>query len=221
MKVLLIGNGYSAIEQKYGNIIDSEFDMISRMNRFKTKGFEEYVGSKTDIWVITDIAFKWLLEEDKKVEGSKHWKEYKNIYVCIPSFKYDYEYLRISNEIQANDLNEKVIILPRKISDIANENSNLSEGYWPTLGMSFLYVLMLHDDVDEIYIHGFDGKSKKYKYLHYYDVGNPEWETEAYYSKMTKKAKETPWSKIHDDETEYKHIEKLIEEGKIKKLSEV
>ena len=39
--------------------------------------------------------------------------------------------------------------------------------------------------------------------------------------RQEKKAKETPWSKVHDDETEYKHIEKLIEEGKLKKLSEV
>ena len=221
MKVLLIGNGYSAIEQKYGNIIDSEFDMILRMNRFKTEGFEEYVGSKTDIWVITDIAFKWVLEEDKKVEGSKHWKDYKNIYVYIPSFKYYDEYFRINNEIQSNGLDGKVIILPRELSDIAQKNSNLSEEYWPSVGMNFLYCLILNEDVDEIYIHGFDGKSKKYEYLHYYDVGDPKWKTEAYYSRMTKKAKETPWSKVHDDETEYKHIEKLIEEGKLKKLSEV
>ena len=221
MKVLLIGNGYSAIEQKYGNIIDSEFDYVFRMNRFKTVGFEDYVGSKTDGWVITDIAFKWILAEEEGVEGSKNWKNYTDICISIPSFKYEQEYLRISNEIQVNGLPNNIQILPQHPGDVAAEQCNLSDGYWPTLGMVFLYCLILHEGTDEIYIHGFDGKSKKYEYLHYYDVGNPEWETEAYYNRMTKKAEETPWSKVHDDATEYKHIEKLIEEGKIKKLSEV
>ena len=50
MKVLLVGNGCSAAEHKLGKFIDSEFDLVLRMNRFKTIGFEEYVGSKTDIW---------------------------------------------------------------------------------------------------------------------------------------------------------------------------
>lgn len=221
MKVLLMGNGCSATDHKLGKIIDSEFDYIFRMNRFKTKGFEEYVGTKTDGWVITDNLVKWVIDEEEGVEGSNNWKEYKDVYISIPSFKYEHEYVRISNEIRVNGLPHNVQVLPKIIGDVATEKCNLSEGYWPTLGMAFLYSLILHKDIDEVYIHGFDGKSKKYKYLHYYDVGNVDWETNSYYDRMEKKAEETPWSKVHDDDTEYQHILTLIEDGTIKKLSEV
>lgn len=48
MKVIVIGNGASLLKSKLGKLID-EFDIIIRLNDFKTEGFEEHVGSKTDI----------------------------------------------------------------------------------------------------------------------------------------------------------------------------
>jgi len=85
MKTLLVGNGSSVLEHKLGNTIDSEFDYVFRMNRFKTVGFEEYVGSRTDGWVITDNLVKWVIAEEECVEGSKNWKNYKDICISIPS----------------------------------------------------------------------------------------------------------------------------------------
>lgn len=46
--VYIIGNGPSATQKKLGKIIDSA-DVVVRINDFKTAGFEEYVGTKTDI----------------------------------------------------------------------------------------------------------------------------------------------------------------------------
>lgn len=51
MKTVLVGNGPSAIHSKLGHIIDS-FDIVVRFNTFYQKGFEEYVGRKTDIWAV-------------------------------------------------------------------------------------------------------------------------------------------------------------------------
>ena len=88
MKVLLVGNGCSATEHKLGKTIDSKFDLVLRMNRFKTEGYEEYVGSKTDVWVVSDNAFQWVINKTEGIEGSINWKNYQAIYVGIPTFKY-------------------------------------------------------------------------------------------------------------------------------------
>jgi hypothetical protein len=46
--VFIIGNGPSATSQKLGKTIDAA-DIVVRINDFKTKGLEQYVGQKTDI----------------------------------------------------------------------------------------------------------------------------------------------------------------------------
>ena len=81
MKVILIGNGCSATEHKLGKVIDSEFDLVLRMNRFKTEGYEEYVGSKTDVWVVSDNAFQWVINKTEGIEGSNNWKNYETLIV--------------------------------------------------------------------------------------------------------------------------------------------
>jgi hypothetical protein len=47
-KVFIIGNGPSATAVKRGALIDAA-DVVVRINDFKTEGYEEFVGSKTDI----------------------------------------------------------------------------------------------------------------------------------------------------------------------------
>jgi len=52
MKVILVGNGPSLLSSGLGSLIDS-YDVVVRMNNFRTSGFESDVGSKTDVWVTT------------------------------------------------------------------------------------------------------------------------------------------------------------------------
>ena len=92
MKVILIGNGCSATEAEVGESIDSNFDLVLRMNRFKTVGYEKFVGSKTDIWVVSDNAYQWVKSKTDGIEGSQNWKSYQAIYVGIPSFKFNEQY---------------------------------------------------------------------------------------------------------------------------------
>lgn len=47
-KIFIIGNGPSACSKKLGREIDAA-DVVVRINNFKTKGFEDFVGTKTDI----------------------------------------------------------------------------------------------------------------------------------------------------------------------------
>lgn len=48
-KVLLIGNGTSILDHEIGHKID-DFDTVVRFNSYTTKGYEKYIGTKTDIW---------------------------------------------------------------------------------------------------------------------------------------------------------------------------
>ena len=215
MKVLLVGNGCSAAEHKLGKFIDSEFDLVLRMNRFKTIVFEEYVGSKTDLWVDTDNTIKWVYEKTDGIEGSHNWKNYRGIYMGIPSFKINYLTGGTGNidamaKEASKDLNIPVYIFPPQIADMITSKLKLPSDQWPTLGIQCLYTLLLDTNINDIFIYGFDGKDKKYEYFHYYDIGKPEWRTDTYYNKKLN----------HADKKEFENIQELIKYKKIKKLQD-
>ena len=50
-KIILIGNGASIKNDKNGAQIDN-YDEVYRFNCFQIKGFEEYTGVRTDVWVL-------------------------------------------------------------------------------------------------------------------------------------------------------------------------
>lgn len=49
--IVLVGNGPSAVSWQAGYLID-KFDLVVRFNNFILKGYEPWVGTKTDVWVI-------------------------------------------------------------------------------------------------------------------------------------------------------------------------
>ena len=81
MKVILIGNGSSVVDYKMGEYIDSEFDLVYRINRFKTEGFEKYVGSRVDGWFLADTGVQWLHNPTSMVEGSTRVNEFEYVLV--------------------------------------------------------------------------------------------------------------------------------------------
>lgn len=48
-KAIIISNSSSVLKKEYGKLIDS-FDIVIRLNKCVTDGYEKYIGSKTDIW---------------------------------------------------------------------------------------------------------------------------------------------------------------------------
>ena len=48
-KVIIVGNSPSILLQEYGELIDS-YDVVIRLNRCVTEGFEKNIGKKIDIW---------------------------------------------------------------------------------------------------------------------------------------------------------------------------
>ena len=69
MKVLLMGNGSSVMDNEFGDRIDNDFDIVYRVNRFRTRGFEKNVGSKVNGWFVCDNGVQWLENETEEVEG--------------------------------------------------------------------------------------------------------------------------------------------------------
>jgi hypothetical protein len=51
-RVIVIGNSPSVLDHELGEIID-DYDVVIRINRCPTKGYEKNIGSKTDIWATT------------------------------------------------------------------------------------------------------------------------------------------------------------------------
>ena len=52
VKVIVIGNSPSILLEPWGERID-KYDIVIRVNNCPTEGFEEFIGSKTDIWATT------------------------------------------------------------------------------------------------------------------------------------------------------------------------
>lgn len=62
---VLVGNGPSVLDRKRGQLID-RFERVARFNNFVINGFEEYVGTRTDMWAVNEGLFdggvRWPLE---------------------------------------------------------------------------------------------------------------------------------------------------------------
>ena len=62
-RVIIIGNSPTILLHKYGEQIDS-YDVVIRLNRCVTKGFEKFIGNKIDIWATTH-GYKKIQEDGR------------------------------------------------------------------------------------------------------------------------------------------------------------
>ena len=62
-KIIIIGNSPTITSSKLGKVID-EFETIVRFNNFVTDGYEQFVGSKTDIWAIGTSSSIFAISPD-------------------------------------------------------------------------------------------------------------------------------------------------------------
>lgn len=69
MSLVIVGNGGCALRGKNGKFIDSA-DCVVRIGNFVTSGFEEWVGSKTDIYVS-----RWYKSKHRSQEFFNQIKE--------------------------------------------------------------------------------------------------------------------------------------------------
>jgi len=89
--ILVVGNGTSLLDYTNGKEIDA-FDVVVRFNNYKLKGFEENVGTKTDIWVTTTCNRVYMESKEYKEVYFHSWvwnkpndKNYRRILEKMPS----------------------------------------------------------------------------------------------------------------------------------------
>lgn len=96
-EIILIGNGPSALDHKFGKTIDS-YETVVRFSWFHLKGYEEYIGTKTDIWFTTvadpariesagyGVGYREVYEHSWEWDARKD-KNYKNLKKHFPDLK--------------------------------------------------------------------------------------------------------------------------------------
>ena len=126
--IILVGNGISILNKKNGSKIDS-FKNIVRFNSFKIKGYEEYTGEKTSIWVtVNNYHEKNINYFDRVIAHS--WADHNN---C--------EFYK--------DLQKKRNII--KFSKNIIKNIPIE---YPSTGLISIYYFL--NEFDFVYITGFD-----------------------------------------------------------------
>lgn len=139
-KVLIIGNSPLVLEQKRGAEVNAFEGKIARCNHFKIEGFEEYVGTRTDVWVTGAINL-----------------QHKNM-----QREYDFVVRYTTMSDQACDLGDVILRscrpqwnVYRILSRDRRELIEKSKIKWqPTTGIAGIYWLMTNNY--KVYIYGFD-----------------------------------------------------------------
>tara|TARA_B100001013_G_C24478088_1_gene390122 strand:- start:162 stop:758 length:597 start_codon:yes stop_codon:yes gene_type:complete len=189
--ILVIGNGESVLNYNYGTIINN-YSTVLRINNYKLKGYENQVGTKTDIW------FNGANSKLKKPNSIPN-----KIIVAIPSSIIIKKESELTNYVSKRlKLHEnKFSLIPinqiKKYEELVRFN-RLTTGLY-----SILWAI---DNYEEVTIHGFDFfiNSKS----HYYN------------SKLTSILKKYFSKKgyKHNNDLELNFVNKMIMKKKIKKI---
>jgi hypothetical protein len=166
-KILIIGNGPSALENKYGEIIDSDrWDVVMRFNRWekdddgiKHEDYSEYIGTRCDYWMVNDLRIKVAIERNNN---------YGVVIVYCPKFKMDIFNTYDSNLLEKIEKSySNVKIIPSSYEDFINTNIVDFKPKWPSTGVIGIYFGVRN--FDEVYLHGFDTYDNKYDNMHYFE----------------------------------------------------
>lgn len=103
MNLCIVGNGAAALNSKNGNFIDS-CNIVIRLGKFVTKNYENYVGSKTDIYVS-----RWYKSKDRPEIFFKKIKE-----LWIPR-TYETREKKYDNLIEQNKVKDIIRYIPNEL----------------------------------------------------------------------------------------------------------
>ena len=189
--ILIIGNGESILKYDFGQKIDT-YPTIARINNYKIKGYEQKVGTKTDIWING---------ANSKLEKKTSYPN--KILTFIPSDILAKKEKNINNYV-SNRLkldNNRFEVTP--LNSIKNFEKKINHNRLTTGLYSILWAT---ENYNEVIIHGFDFfiNSKS----HYYNSKIASIINE-YFLKKGKK---------HDNHKEKDYVEKMIINKQVKRL---
>ncbi len=190
-KVLIVGNSPNILKYEVGNKID-EFDYVIRINDFKTKGFEKYVGSKTDYWL---TSFSPAIDI-RQVES------FKGIFTANSNWTDGVFNSRIKRIVPNSHLNKVEVLSKNSLTKLKKRIGYTNSLKWPTSGLLAIESAIQKFKGCEIYIHGFSFFKESSKYVSHY------W----------KETKKEEFNRHHDHIIEEKYVQSLIDSNVIKKL---
>tara|TARA_B100000767_G_scaffold71714_1_gene68265 strand:- start:1545 stop:2171 length:627 start_codon:yes stop_codon:yes gene_type:complete len=154
LKVIVIGNGKYE-KKNMGTIIDN-YDLVIRFNKFPEKNYEEHIGTKTNIWFVSDFTYT----SNKKLINQRKNKIKTKIIISPYVFK---EKLSLIEDPEFKKILEKrEIKIPTKY--------NFGKR-WPSTGLLALFYLI--PKYNDITIFGFNSFDPKDKSIHFYDNAKP------------------------------------------------
>lgn len=177
-KIIIIGNSKKCLDQKIGLEID-KFDIVVRFNAAPTVGYEEFVGTKTDIVVCNELVFNNKLDELAKVFYRKgiqknFIKNQKNkiIFAVLENKKninkLDYQEITTKNDVIlfSNELNHILRFMVSSNFNYINKLYYYKFGKKLSVGLIFISIMQLINI--KPYIFGFDLDKNNNNYLSYY-----------------------------------------------------
>lgn len=193
-KILIIGNGPSALENNMGSRIDSnEFDIVCRINRGHRQddgtlntGFEKQVGTRCEYWIASDLRVNLAMER---------YNLYEAILIYTPKFK-----CNPNTALEVNLSYPSIHFIPTSYEDSINKIVNFAPK-WPSTGVAAMHFAV--NNFDEVLIYGFDTYS--YDTVHYFEDKPNKYKTQN--------------NKDHSPSKEKFYIEYMIKNNKIKVLA--
>ena len=199
-KILIVGNGPSALENKYGELIDSgDWDIVMRFNRWNKNDdgtehndYSEYIGTRCDYWMINDLRLQ---------VGINRRNEYSGVFVVCPKFKYNQQ---VFNQIE--NQYENIKFMPMEYEEYINENIVDFSPKWPSTGVIGMYFATLH--FDEVFLYGFDTYDNKYDNIHYFEDKPNKYKSES--NKDHEPSKEKEFIKLIKERYSVKLLEETL-----------
>ncbi|WP_082573006.1 glycosyltransferase family 29 protein [Ensifer sp. Root558] len=153
IKVLVVGNAPTLLEREIGDKID-KFDVVIRVNNFRTGGYEKFVGSKTDYALISPACMESA--ELRALDPSK-------VFVSGSNLRDDYD--KISKRLM--DENRGCKVLPPQENVLKSSiyvdgmriemDFDLAKDQWPSTGIiAVQWARDRHGKAADVYVHGFD-----------------------------------------------------------------
>mmetsp|Transcript_34544 Transcript_34544/g.90401 ORF Transcript_34544/g.90401 Transcript_34544/m.90401 type:complete len:242 (-) Transcript_34544:278-1003(-) len=148
--VCIVGNGRSVLSQSAGSVVD-RFDTVLRFNDFQIPGYEEHVGSKTSVWVVSDWTIIKLLNK---------YPDRSLPVLCAIPFRFMGKpyYAARRGEVEK----ELTPAQRKRVTFISLETArNLIGGRnfgdrWPSSGLLTIMHMLEAQSHEHVFVHGFD-----------------------------------------------------------------
>lgn len=246
MKAIFVSNSPIVLEKKLGSIIDT-YDIVIRCNNFEIEGYEEYVGTKTDIWsTITggSISMKsnpkypirsWMAYHKNKLKpfteiwtvreetGSNLFKDTSDLLAHFENKDTIHRFLhkKLNNE-------KKLEYVSKFIEDNCNKLTKISgpkNKRYAAPGTGFLTILNAIELFGELTLYGnsffmddVSVNSGNKLGKHYFTMDIEKYKDTPRYSYFKNEIIREQTAKVLDYTTENKIVNQFIKDGRIKIL---